>query len=207
MRLCLGLSVSTQQVGLLTRYRDRKAYTYTHAHPLHTSHNTQPSFPLNPVRSPPSSLSFLTFSTNLKVSFFEQTNKLSLSLLVCGVTIQLSLFVGLQERREEGKGSKSSSQTFLLSLAFFQAFLCEMGTDLAWNPIPALLHSHKATLSSPWSCLEGMEKGGDGLLRWLWRVGSLLFLSFLFSFFIWISFVIGFLFLCWETEKEDGCPL
>ena len=91
----------------------------------------------------------LTQPQSLLLRTNKRTKKLSLSLLVCGVTIQLSLFVGLQERREEGKGSKSSSQTFLLSLAFFQAFLCEMGTDLAWNPIPALLHSHKATLSSP----------------------------------------------------------
>ena len=113
MRLCVGLSVPTRQVGLLRVYRDIKACPYTHAHPLH---HTQPSFPLNPVLSPPPSLSFLTFSTNLKVSFFERTNKLSLSLLVCGVTIQLSLFVGLQERREEGKAaSPQAKPSFSLS--------------------------------------------------------------------------------------------
>ena len=63
MRLCVGLSVPTQQVGLLTRYLQPQIYSRTHARPLHTSHNTYPSFPLNPVRSPPSSLSFLTFLT------------------------------------------------------------------------------------------------------------------------------------------------
>ena len=105
MRLCLGLSVSTQQVGLLTRYRDRKAYPYTHAHPLHTSDNTQPSFPLNPVRSPPPSLSFLTFSTNLKVSFFEQTNSLSFASRLWGYDSAFS-FLGPSGEARRGKGQQ-----------------------------------------------------------------------------------------------------
>ena len=180
--------------------------------PIHTctplTHLTQHPAVLPTQPGPFSSfLSVFSHFLDQPQSLLLRTNKLFLSLLVCGQRFSF-LFSWAFRRGEKRERAASPQAKPSFSLSPSSRPSCaKWGRTMLGTLSPhccIATKPHSAVLGHAWKAW----KGGDGLLRWLWRVGSLFLFSFsFFSFFIWISFVIGLLFPCWEMEKEDGCPL